>query len=602
MRRLVGVLVAVVVLCGALSPALGPTITVTAAAGNTGTGPNASGGEFAYSELSEPGAQIEGQDPSSRYLGTRGTVFVSYKETNVVKELSEVNEPEWAIDKVVAPDSVVDTNQVTMHVSRFKNAPTETVHIHVVQFETKRVDVAEGNRTRMQTVAINQTHRVVEAELSEGGDTITVELPDTEDQKHVTMWIEEYPDARWADFGHDPVATTNALPFGNSWASFLPWFFTRFFGLVAVGVPVAIGAAIKTLETTGSGPGKGAAWWLIVPGILGYIAAYMALGKIAGLLVALPWTMGLLVVLIAYIATLEYADQSYKLLVEQVTTAGDINALGEEVSDIEGEKGAVFHAVDLDGSRVGLIKKGSLKAFLLVALTDASWPVLDLSDMKSRIDYELGADEGGKVADAKLYADETEDEVLSIQWPSLSIGLSALKVDRDVLLDAPASTDGDEPPEIVGNDWSKDKLSSAFMAWAVGTVVASSVVGMGTQAAALGLVPVAKVASDVTDSWARFVPAPEHATKAKASRVAEKHELSVAQTFEDMQESEADREADLAKVAIDIADSRTKRSRERLRGLLGLEDTDAFDTGGTPGGSPATAAATDGGQPNGGEE
>lgn len=602
MRRLVGVLVAVVVLCGALSPALTTGVAVATVAGNTDTTPvNATtDGEFTYAELSEPGTQIEGQDPSSRYLGSRGTVFVSYEETNWVKELSEVDEAEWAVDKVLGPDSTVDTNEVTLHVSRTKNAPSETIHVHVVQFETERVDTAEGNRTQMQTVAVNQTHRVVEAELSEGGDTVTVALPETEDPKHMTMWIEEYRgDARWADVTHDPVATTNELPFGDTWASFLPWFGTRFFLLVAIGVPIAIGAAIKTLKKTGAGPGKGAAWWLVVPGILAYIAAYLALGKLTAFIVALPWVLGIIVVLIAFVATLEYADQTFKLVVEQISTTGDMNALGEDVSDIEGEKGATFDAVQLDGSRFALVKKGSLKKFLLVALTDASWPVLDLSDLESRIDYEKGSTEGAAVADAKLYADETEDEVLSVQWPSLSIGLGALKVDRDALLDAPA----DDHDAVVGNDWSKDKLSAAFMAWAVGTVVASNFVGLGSQAAALGLIPVAKVASEVTDSWAEFVAAPEHATKAKASRVAEAHELSVAETFEEMQQDDADREADLAEVAINIADSRTKRSRERLQRLLGLEDTEAFDTAAATTGGSAQAAATDGGQPSsGGDE
>ena len=601
MRRLVGVLIAVCVLAGALSPVFSGAVAVAAGAGNADSNTTLQEGEFSHAELSETGMQIEGQDPSSRYLGTRGMVFVSYRETNFVKELSEVNEPEWAIDKVVSPDKTVDTQAVNFHVSRMKNAPTETVHVHVVQFETERVDVAEGNETRMQTVAVNQTHRVVETELTGGGDTLTVDLPHTNSQKQVTMWVEEYPDARWT-FPHDPVATANTLPFGNSWASFLPWFGTRFFLLTLIGVPLAIGGAIKTLEKTSAGPGKGAAWWVIVPGILSYMAAYLALGRIAGLIVAAPWVMGLLVVGIAYIATLEYADDTYELLIEQVTTTGDINALGEAVSDIEGEKGATFHAVDRDGSRIALVQKGSLKKFLLVAATDADWPELDLSDMECRIEYGLGSSEGSAVADAKLYADEGEGEVIEVQWPDLSVGTTALKANRDALPGdgAPAVEDGASPTETVGNGWSKDKLSAAFTAWAFGTIVASAYLGWGSKAAAAGLVPVAKVASDVTDSWARFVAAPEHATKAKASRVAEKHEMSIAKTFEEIQESEADREADLAEVAIDIADARTKQGRERLRRILGLGETEAFEGGG-PSATPETAAATDGGTPSGGD-
>lgn len=605
MRRLVGVLVAVLLLSSVVTvvaiPAVGGAASSSAQTNQSVTGD----GEFDHSELSETGTQIQGQDPSSRYLGQYGMVFVSYAETNFIKELSKLNDPEWTVDKVVSPDSTVDTQEVTMHVTRYRDAPTKTATVHVVQWDEERVEVSEGNTTRTETIAANQTHRTHEVELTGASDEFTVSLPHTDSERQVTMWIEAGggQSARWV-YSHDPVATTNATPFDAQWSSFFPWFLTRFFLVLAVGIPLAIGGGVKTLGTTYTGPGKGAAWWIIVPGILAYIAGYLALGRIAELLVTAPWAMGLALVAMAYVATLEYADQTYSLLIEQVTTVEAENALGEGVRDIEGEQGAVFSAVDLDGNRVALVKEGSLKLFLLVALTDAEWPILDLSDMKSRIEYGLGTTEGGKVADAKLYADEDDDldEVIDVQWPSLSIGLSNLKVSRggdhwDDLQPAVERVD-DDRPEIIGDGWSKDKVTSAFLAWGVGTVAASGVFGAGAKAAAVGLVPLAYVASDVTSGSVSFKPAPEHATKAKASRTAEQHELTVAQTFEEMQQTEADREADVAEVAVNIADARTKQSRERLRRLLGFPDPNETD-GESTSSSTGTAAA-DGGTPDAG--
>lgn len=596
MRRPVGVLFVATVL---LVVAAAAPLSGVAAADTSNSS------QWSYDELSERGIQIEGQDPSSRYLGSRGIAFVWYDETNVVKELSKLNQPEWAVDKVITPGQVVDTQTVNLDVSRTRGAPSETVHVHVVMWQKTTETIEQGNTTTTEPAATNVTHQVHEVQLNGGGSTAEIDLPHTEEQRRVTMWVEEYPSSRWV-FPYEPVATSEALPFGNNWASFLAWFFPRFLGLLAIGVPVAIGGAFKAVDAVGSSPGKGIAWWVVVPGFLLYMAGYLALGRIAELIVTAPWVLALAIVALAFVATAERAKKTKTALVEQVVTKNSTNALGEDVPDVETERGTMLDVVDLGGERLALVKPGNLKKWLLVALTDAEWPVLDLSDMDSRVSYESDTSVGGKVADMKIYVAEGEGDLLGVQWPGVELSMANLKVRRDELPAGDgAATDGGtvEPPEEIGDGWSQERVVGAVTAWSVGAIAASAVVGVGVQAAAIGLLPAAVKTARVRHSWARIVWAPKHDTKAKASRVAEHHEHEIAETFDDIQTSESERDGELAERVMNLVETRTSKDREILWRLLGFEGEDAPDrappgtgtgTAGPSSGSPGTAA-TDGG-------
>ncbi|MBP1985941.1 hypothetical protein [Halolamina salifodinae] len=584
MRRLLVVVLAVLAVLTALSPA----IAVAGQADGSGS--------WSYEELSERGQQIEGQDPSSRYLGDDGMVYVAYEETNFIKEMSDVNSPEWAIDKVVTPGQTIDTNEVTFHFSRTQNAPTEDIVIHVVQWEEGTRTIGEGNETRTEPAALNQTHRSKEATLNGGGDTVTVSLPNTDEKKMVSIWIEGYSEARWVA-PHDPVATTNSLPFGDNWASFLAWASTRFFAVVFIGVPLAIFGGFRAVDAVGAPPGKGLAWWIMVPGFLAYMAGYLYLGRIADLIVTAPYSLSLVAVGMAFIATTEYAETTKSVALEQVTTEGSTNALGEDVPDVVHETATKFDVVP-DGSKLKLVKKGSLKKWLLVALTDAEWPVLDLSDMESRVELHNDSSEGSKVADAKIYVAEEEGDLLEVQWPSLDVGLSNLKETRDELPDGSENIDPEdvEVPDTVGDGWSKDRLSAAFAAWAFVSLIASLVVGVGTQAAAVGTIGAAYSSSQVRSGWAHIRFAPGMASKAKAIRVSEKHENTVAETFEELESDDSEHEEELAQTIMSLMDSREKdqkRILDRLLGLGSVRDDQREDPGNARG---DTRAAADGGK------
>ncbi|MFB6128370.1 MAG: hypothetical protein ABEJ47_01280, partial [Halorhabdus sp.] len=552
MRRLVGI--------------LGLLLVVSMVAG---TAVAAEQPQFTYEELSERGTQIEGQDPSSRYLGDRGMVYVSYRETNFIKEMSQLNEPSWAVDKVITPGQVVDTNEVTLHISRWRNAPSATATVHVVQWHETTRTIEEGNTTRTETIAANITHLTKEIELTGGGDRVTVSLPNTGPKRMVTMWIEGYEGARWV-FAHDPVATTNATPFDATWSSFLPWFLTRFFAVTLIGAPLAIYAGVGLLETVGASPGKGMVWWILVPGFLTYMAGYLALGRIADLVVSFPWVLGGVVVAFTFIATLEFADDSFRLLFEQVTTTGSVNAIGEDVQDVAGEAGVVVDAVQLDDETLALVKHGSLTTWLVVALTDAEWPTIHVQDLETRITYEKLVDDVGRtVADAKIYLDEREEQALEVTWPTLDLGMSALKVRRD---DQPAGGEEGDATDVVLGGYSRDRLANAFMAFSLGTLAGSTYFGFGPMALAVGGLPLLFVMSRSGSGRATYNPSPFHGMKAKAARLAEEREMSIARTFEDLKASEDRTEDEILEMAVELSDSRVEGLRETLFSLFGMDE------------------------------
>jgi hypothetical protein len=553
-RRLLAAVAVVLLLSGAF---VGAGVAQSVSDGGSG---------YSLEDLRERGDQIEDKDPSSRYLGGTGTVYVAYDETNFIKELGSQS-PEWAVDKVVTPGKTVDTNEVTLHVSRTRDAPTETVNVHVVTWERKTREVSEGNTTRSEPYAANVTETVHEVELSGGGDKATVDLPTAEDPEMVTMWVEEYPEARWV-FPHHSTATSSRLPFGDTWGSFLPWFFTRFFGVLAIGIPVAIGGAIKTLNRTGSSPGKGAIWYVIVGGLVAYFAGYFALGWVAETIVSLPWVLGGLLVLLAYIATLEYADQTKRVLVEKLTTAEVSNPVGEEVPDIVSEEGDTYHVVEMDGmdGKLGLVKKGSLKHFLIV-LAGADLPTIDKSALKTRMDYAPAFEE-------KFYVDGESDELLSITWPAWEVGLSTLKKTVEETTefepDGDAITDGGtaSPMTVEREVWDRDAASSAFLGFAVSALVGTHFLGPILGVAA-GFAVVIVMTGDLKDGHAEFVPAPAHTTPAKAARVTEQQQLVIAETFDELSEMLADMELDRHEDALGIAESYMEETRDRMDRLLG---------------------------------
>ncbi|WP_436924929.1 hypothetical protein [Halosimplex amylolyticum] len=525
---------------------------------------------YTLAELSERGQQIEGgsADPSRRWLGERGNVFVSYEQTNLVKEMAS-QRPEWAVDKVVEPDKTVDTKEVRMHFNRLRGADVKKIHVTVVAWktETKTVNGTDGTPRDVEypTAIRRQT---TEVRLSGPVKTAEIDLTDTEEPQTITMYIQEYPGARWV-FPHDPVALSDSVPFGTSWGSYLSWFFGRFFIIAALGVPIAIAGAYKTLDYTYTGPGKGVMWWVIAGGLASYLSLYFSHRSIALMLTSAPWIMGLFIVVVAYIATLELADPTETGLFEGIITTDATNPMGDDIPDIADERGDTIDYVD-DGDGTIKLVKPSLGYFGTL-LAGAEAPELDTADLKTRVKYH-----GSAAGDEKFYADvsDTDDGekpvLVEVEWPALEFGPSGLK----------QRVESDEGVEVL-DEWDKDRLvrTGLFgaLAGALGNVLIGGV-GWALLAFTVGayLSTVRRV-----DGSASFDPAPVHSTAAKARAVTERQELTIASTFSELQETIANADSDTAEKAVDIAEAHISQFRDQIDRLLGGEDSGGLPESGT---------------------
>lgn len=557
MNRVRAVLAVVVV----LSSVLAGVAVAGGDSGQNGTPASGSGasGNWTLEEIERGGQQIgEDANPSKRWLGYDGSAYLSYRETNFIRELGQ-KEPSYAVDHVAHSGKLVDTNTVTLHVNRKRSAKPRTVHVVVVAADPESRMVERNNATVRERYAANVTTKTMEVSLTGATDTIEVSLPNHPDETHkVLVYIKEYDSARWS-FDHQSIATTASLPFGPTWSSFMPWLVSRFVILVGAGAVGAIYLADKTLKEVGPGPGKSMGWWLFMGGLALYMGLYFHFGSFVRFLVTVPVAMALAVDLLVYIAALTYMSDVKQVLFERLLTTEVENPLGEAVPDIETEQGRTVHVMETDEHGVyELVQHDNLKQFIIRAL-GAEPPRLHVSDLKARVEYY------GPFAE-KFYASEDEDMVVSITWPHLVTGLDVYRtedgdLDRDAIRSAAASALLEFGVVMVG---ARIFFSEVFPLDA----------GHGGLLPAIfvGLIPVWWEFTETRDGVVEFVPAAVHGTPAKASRVTEKNEYILGDTFESLQENIADLQMESHERAMDITEAYMRRIKRQWDDVLGGSD------------------------------
>lgn len=545
------------------------TMAVTAvAAGGASAGDSQTDGNYTLSDFRDGGIVIPETNPSKRWLGYQGSVWVSYEETNFIKELSKMGGGggSWTVDHVMKPGATVDTDEVTLHFSRGRRAESETIHVVTVFGQQKRVTT---NGTT-KTVVTNVEEKVTEVSLEGPSDVVTIGLPNHQSQRMMLMYVKEYPDARWTGTHHS-VALTSQVPFGPNWSSFLPWALKWFVITGVVGVLLGFKGAEKALEKADAGPGKSAGWWVFTGGLLAYVAMYFKYGAVAGALVAAPFLLGLVPGALTFFIALDKLSDIRKVLIEGVVTRDTVNPLGEDVPDIEEEEGTLLHATEVEESdELALVKDDNLRAFLLNFAFDVENPRLDVSAFESEVRYDGFADtkiyaaspeEREEAFDSELEEDESPP-LLHIRWPSVEISASNLKTENED-----------------GAEWDRSAVWSAALGFGVMTLFGHALLGSWTLAALVGSLPVIKAMSEGHDGVADLVPAPNHSTSAKARAVTEREEYTVATTFDQLEQKVAEQDVKVIERASSIAESYMKEMRSELDNLLGDPEDDGAASG-----------------------
>lgn len=387
-------------------------------------GQNETDGESEYSldELQERGTRYESAPPSMRFLGSYGSATI--RHTPVAP-----GEDSW---QYLEPGTTVHSNQVTIRTVRLAPADEidQSLNVTVVAWQegTKEVPAENGTVTRPTATNVSVFHHQVE--LGRGYDTANVSLPAHYDESYqITMWVEEYPDARWR-FAHKSVESTKGLPFPATWGGYWEFTTTNLLiwilgatGLVAIAIPASI-------RQTGQGPNMGMVFWIIVLGLGGAIVGGGAYIWTTSLLAAAPPVVAFLIAGLIGIVMLETMEHGvYRVALIRLFTDETENPRGDLARSAEGgEFEVVTLAQTEDGPKA--ITDG-IRPWLARLFSGGS-PLYGLDRLE--LEFDLGSPEislTSSPADKLIFVDEDPDQLIDYEPETLEFELPLTQYDPE---------------------------------------------------------------------------------------------------------------------------------------------------------------------------
>jgi|GEM_PF-7120419 len=327
--------------------------------------------DYSLDDLRGGGTTQEGAPPSMRFLGSYGSATLRHEPVGF-------GSSDW---EYVGRDTRVQQNAVTLRTIRLGD-PDEDLTINVVGWQRGTRTVQTQNGTTSEPVAENVTATTVDTQLGRGYDNAEVQLPSSfGENQRITMWVEEYPDARWT-FEHRTIATARSIDI-NSWGDFLSTLFWEIgiFALPAMLIGGSLGR--RHHEKAIVGPQWGLVKWGIAVGIpVALLASFFAFQG-AVLATRLPAGMALVFGVLSYALVLEGSGPSnlQKFLFRRQDLENAKSPRGEDTHDSR----YVDHVVKTGLRREAdqelvLIRKG-LPAY--IARLRGSLATLDVSDIQT---------------------------------------------------------------------------------------------------------------------------------------------------------------------------------------------------------------------------
>lgn len=519
-------------------------------------GQNATQADYSLGDLQQSGEIRDQRYPSLRVLSESQYLWaVTYKTGPLATYGSKQHR------EVLSPGDRIARNQFQFLASHPYDGESHNYTVRVVYWhpENKRSQTPNGTTTeRVANITGMQDHTITFAEGPRRPANVSL-IPHYDDPERVTVFLLDADGdirERWGPYVHKSVQTSQALPFGNSWASFLPWLFTRFFLTIGGGGIAAIYFGLKTPKKAGEGPGKGLGWWVFVTAFVGGIVLFGWWAQIVALIVAAPFLLAIPAIAATYVVTAEWVQSSKRGLFEQLTTSQIQDPTGDHVPDIEGEHGDEVHVVEMDG-KLGFIKSGSISSFL--ARYFAGPATVPLADIPKRYPYD-----GDSRIDEKFYVESVE--FTPARW---TFELPSLK----------RWVETDDGPQ---QEWNLKVLAYPVVTALVGALLFRSVWNAPYWGFTMGLLPVAGMGLHALSGEVAVEWSPGYASAAKAARVTEESELLKWETFTELSETMGKQNTEGYEEALDILDAFKKQVEERLEKVFnpnGHASGKASDTG-----------------------
>ncbi|WP_424001202.1 hypothetical protein ACOZ4I_15730 [Haloarcula salina] len=264
-------------------------------AGNT-TSNASDSSDLTLDDLTETGPRQANSPPSVR-MGEQQFFWTVYWPAN--NPFANVGSRDGG--EYLPPGHTVGRNAVYLRTWTYEDQQ-ETVH--VAYWEKDQKTVQRGNTTTTVPVARNVTHVTHNVTFERGRPTVKIPLRQHDEEVRVTMWIEDKEYARWANFGHKSIATTQSVDI-NSAGDYIASVIVDFLLWIVVG-GFAVGWACKQmLDKAGIGPQYGYFPWLLALSIGTGLGGLLFYENLANLIVNAQYVLALYVVGILGIVMLE---------------------------------------------------------------------------------------------------------------------------------------------------------------------------------------------------------------------------------------------------------------------------------------------------------
>jgi len=478
---------------------------------------------YTLEELRRGGTTVGNGPESIRMTDQRMFWLIHWPASAVTSTPGE--DDSWAH---VEPGGRVDRNAVYLRTFLFES---ETVTVRIVSWREGERTVRRGNVTETVPIATNVTESTHKAELGLGRPTAKVPLPQHNRPTHVTMWIEEYPSARWR-FEHKSVATTQSAGISSE-GDYLVRLATDVIGPALVGIFVVGFLIRKAIDKAGVGPLKGLGFWIFALGILGAGGLLLAFDSIAELLVAAPKVLAVGLVAIVAIVMLEtWTGHVERWDFVQLETTPATSPSGEDRVDARGFAKRHERIIRMPDGGMAVVRPGIIR-FLARCFGGAS-RLRNAGEIRTEI-RETGSSRTDKMI---LTHPEHDDGPLEYEGEGFELAM----------FDEPADPHADEGRQLDRAAAFKSGFSTLAVTFFVGAIVASPFPSSMTGAAVLGAIflnpwslAAGAVAFAVTglrasDSYSLVVPAPAHLTAAFASSAILAEEFVEGETIEEFAE------------------------------------------------------------------
>ncbi|MBO4248371.1 hypothetical protein IL252_11155 [Halomicrobium sp. IBSBa] len=263
---------------------------------NATSNATASGDDLTLDDLTDTGPRMSNSPPSVRMGEDQFFWVVYWPANNPFADVGSSDSGEY-----LPPGHTVGRNAVYLRTWVYENQQ-ETVH--VAYWERDQKVVQQENTTTTVPVARNVTHVTHNVTFERGRPTVKVPLRQHDDEVRVTMWIEGKEYARWANFGHRSIATTQSVDIDSA-GDYLSSVIVDFLVWILIG-GFAVGWACKrALDEAGIGPQYGYGPWFLALSILTGLGGLLFYENLANLVVNAQYVLALYVVAVIGIVMLE---------------------------------------------------------------------------------------------------------------------------------------------------------------------------------------------------------------------------------------------------------------------------------------------------------